>query len=124
VLEIRSHLSEQLLRIGLYTATAMAGIVTLFVVFAAIYAIVSRFKKYALLLTEKSDRIERSYVIIGTVVFSALIIFIYSVTVIAYTTQVPFDLIFTMDSGFYVITDTFFNLHAPENDIRQPLLGA
>jgi len=123
-LEIRSHLSEQIfLRIGLYTVAVVAGIVTLFVVFATVYAIVSRFKKYALLLTEKSDRIERWYVIIGTVVFSALIIFIYSVTVIAYTTQVPFDLIFTMDSGFYVETDTFFNLRAPENDIRQPLFA-
>jgi len=123
VLEIRSHLSEQLLRIGFYTVTVMAGIVTLFVVFGAVYAIVSRFKKYVLLLTEKSDRIERWYVIVGTLVFSTVIIFIYSVTVIAYTTEVPFDLIFTMDSGRHVETDVFFNLRAPENDIRQPLFA-
>jgi len=49
---IRSFgVSEQFLGTGLFVFSVLAGIIALFVVFAAVYAIVSRFKKHASLIS-------------------------------------------------------------------------
>jgi hypothetical protein len=124
--KIRDLFPEPFLSYGLYCFMAAACVAALFFVFAATYAIVSRARKYgkcAVSIFKSADKIERRYIIIGSIVFSVFLMTIYNLTDIPYTTRGEYDIIFITDSPNYIKQDVFFRFHSPENDLRQPLFA-
>jgi hypothetical protein len=76
-----------------------------------------------LFAVKSADTIERAYFFTAYLLFAVLIITVYSLTQITYTTQGLVDVIFTTDSGFYILNDIFFKFYAPSNDLRQSLFA-
>lgn len=74
------------------------------------------------------DKVEKTYLLIVTVLFAAVIFYVFNLTNVFYSPQangqiIYYDVIYTSDTGIHLATDVYQNLNAPENDIRQPLFG-
>ena len=131
---MRAVLPVWMLWMGQYLLPTILGIAALFFVFALVWFIAGCFKNrwhpfksigQALKrIVKSSDSIERWYMIIGAVVFIAFVVLICRKTEVGYQTNVPYDVVFTTDSGILVKSDAFFNINHPQNnDIRQPLFA-
>lgn len=70
-----------------------------------------------------SDKVEKRYFLIAGLLAAALIVCVYSLTNAFTDTGIPYDVVYTSDSGMLLRDNTFFNINAFQNDIRQPLFG-
>ncbi len=75
------------------------------------------------------EKKEKKLFIIMTIIISILIIIIYNNTTVFYQpvddygNSIPYDVVYTTDTGFLLYTDTYYYVNAHENDLRQPLFG-
>jgi len=121
-LEIRGLLSEQFLRVGFYTFAIMAGVVALFVIFAVVYAIVSRFKRLAAMVWQGTDKLERVYLVAIVLIFGIFIAVVYSLSPIFWgDNTLPWrgiNFIFDLDVGYNIDLDAQF-ISTPLANIRR-----
>jgi len=103
---------EQFLNAGLFVFSVLAGIIALFVVFAAVYAIVSRFKGFAAMIWQGTERLERIYLMVALSVFSVFIAVAYSLSPIFWgDNALPWrgiNFIFDLDVGYNIDLDVQF----------------
>jgi len=122
VLEIRNLLSEQFLRVGVYTLAIMTGIVALFVIFAVVYAIVSRFKKIATRVWQGTEKLERVYFAATVLILGVFIAVVYNLSPIFWgDNTLPWrgiNFIFDLDVGYNLDLDAQF-LSTPLVNIRR-----
>ncbi len=117
------HLSQSLtglLHTWLSTALAAAALLALFALF---YAALDRFLLEAQRRFRTADKIERRYLLIAGLIAAILIACVYSLTNAFTISGIPYDVVYTADSGTLLETHTFLNINAWQNDIRQPLFG-
>lgn len=105
--------------IGLMSLPSLSFYINLFI--EKINIILGEFKK-------DLTRVEKKYLFIMLIVA-----FIISTFTIRYTTAfskpefnenlIPYDVMYTSDTGYIAGYDAYFNVSNPENDIRQPLFG-
>lgn len=117
------HLSQSLMGL-LYTwlSTALAA-AALLALFALFYVVLDRFLLEAQRRFRTADKIERRYLLIAGLIAAILIACVYSLTNAFTISGIPYDVVYTADSGTLLETHTFLNINAWQNDIRQPLFG-
>ena len=110
---IRSFgVSEQFFSTVAFIFSVLAGIVALFVVFSAVYAIVSRFKGFTAMIWQGAERLERIYLMAALSVFSVFIAVAYSLSPIFWgDNALPWrgiNFIFDLDVGYNIDYDAQF----------------
>jgi hypothetical protein len=70
-----------------------------------------------------ADKVEKRYFLIAGLAAAVLIACVYSLTNAFTDAGIPYDVVYTADSGMLLRDNTFFNINAFQNDIRQPLFG-
>lgn len=70
-----------------------------------------------------ADKVEKRYFLIAGLAAAVLIACVYSLTNAFTDTGIPYDVVYTADSGMLLRDNTFLNINAFQNDIRQPLFG-
>ena len=110
--EIRSLLPEQIMGIGLYMFLVVAGVITFFVVFVAVYAIVSRFKRLTSMIWRGTERLERVYLVALVLIFGVFVALVYGLSPIFWgdnnLPRAGFDFIFDLDIGRNISQDARF----------------
>ncbi|MEN6595790.1 MAG: hypothetical protein ABFC31_12675 [Clostridiaceae bacterium] len=117
------HLSQALtgmLHTWLSTAFAVASLIALFTLF---YVAIDRFLLEAGRRFRTADKVERRYLLVAGLLAAVLIVCVYSLTSAFTVSGIPYDVVYTADSGTLLETNTFLNINAWQNDIRQPLFG-
>jgi len=101
--EMRSLLPEQIMWIGLYMFLVAAGVITFFVVFVAVYAIVSRFKRIATIVWQRTDKLERVYLVAAVLTLGIFVAVVYDLSPVFWgDNSLPrrgFGLIYGLDIG-------------------------
>lgn len=110
------NLSEiNLIIISLVSVVACTFIV--YFLIDKLYPIIKRFFK-------SLNKFEKMYLLVVTIASLVLCTIVFNVTTAFYYSSVTnFDIIYTADSSSIYKNDTFLNVNAEENDIRQPLFG-
>jgi hypothetical protein len=67
--------------------------------------------------------VEKRYFLIAGLAAAVLIACVYSLTNAFTDAGIPYDVVYTADSGMLLQDHTFLNINAFQNDIRQPLFG-
>lgn len=70
-----------------------------------------------------ADKVEKRYLLIAGLAAAVLIACVYSLTNAFTDAGIPYDVVYTADSGMLLRDNTFLNINAFQNDIRQPLFG-
>jgi hypothetical protein len=105
-----------------YCFTIVAMLVAFFFIFTVIYAVVSRMKGWAAAIYSGSTKLERRYVLFGTLAMAVFVGVVYCFTEAFYSHEAISD-IFTLDSINQIIWGSFSRLDTSENDIRQAMFG-
>ncbi|MEN6417495.1 MAG: hypothetical protein ABFC73_01095 [Clostridiaceae bacterium] len=95
----------------------------LFALFTLFYAALDRILLEAGRRFRMTDKVERRYLLIAGLAAAVLIACVYSMTTAFTDAGIPYDVVYTADSGMLLEDHTFLNINAFQNDIRQPLFG-
>ncbi|NCB05314.1 MAG: hypothetical protein EOM69_07300, partial [Clostridia bacterium] len=98
-------------------------ILALFALFTWFYLLSDAAARFVHRWIASSCRAERLYLLIGSAIAVVAIVLVYSQTTAFLGGGMPYDVVYTTDSGNLVSTNSFFFVNAYENDIRQPLFA-
>lgn len=97
--------------------------VALFALCTLFYVAIDRILLEADRRFRAADKVEKRYFLIAGLAAAVLIACVYSLTNAFTDAGIPYDVVYTADSGMLLRDNTFFNINAFQNDIRQPLFG-
>jgi len=109
-------------------AAVFAGALAFFSIFVFWYWLFSRLIPITFDYFIGLDKMDKLFLITSTIIFSILIIMVYSTTNVFYSPMVDgkvglYDIVYTSDSGGMVLNNVFVNIAAFENDLRHALFG-
>lgn len=121
-IEVHSGLNIKL------SSIVLGLVISLSIFFLSLY-LIRKLTPIVVNFFKNMTRLEEAYFIIASIVMVFILFLVYMNTSVFSTpthkegyTQ-NYDVVFTTDNGAQIYEDTYKNIFAPENDLRQPLFG-